>query len=104
VRGKKGLLIDKRIRRILIIVSGIFIIVTGIVVFKVTNGILATSIVVVIMLIVISWQYIELQKDKERLNLLRRRETVLDKEIKENLLKIERLNKIQKEFNLQNKE
>lgn len=46
----------------------------------------------------------ELQKDKERLNLLRRRETVLDKEIKENLLKIKRLNKIQKEFNVQNED
>lgn len=45
MRGRKGLLIDKRIRKILIIVAGISIIVTGIVVFKVTNDILATSIV-----------------------------------------------------------
>lgn len=84
-------------RRILIILASIIISIIGVAVFKITNNILRASIVV-IMLSIILWQYIELQKDKETLNLLKNREKKLDKKIKEDLLEIERLNRIENEY------
>ena len=79
------------------ILVAILIIISGMTVFKVSNNNILVISSVVIMMILILWQDLELQKDKERLKLLRSRERGLDKEIK-------RLNKIEKEFNLQNKE
>ena len=91
-------MIGKKIRRILIILASIIISIIGVAVFKITNNILGASILV-IMLSIILCQYIELQKDKETLKLLRIREKQIDKEIEENLFKFEKLNKIETKYN-----
>lgn len=88
-------MIGKKIGRILIILASIIISIIGVAVFKITNNILGTSIIV-IMFSIILYQYIELQKDKETLKLLRIREKQIDKEIEENLFKFEQMNKMNK--------